>query len=391
MPQKSTRIIGGFASDKGRFPYYTVMSGKSLCGAVLISPRFAITAAHCADAAPHLDIGPTSSFGGGDAEIPFKEVIVHQDYDSFTYENDIALFYLEQDAKLANGDEVPYVKLKQEPIRTAGTELTVVGYGDIDPAEGKTKFSENLRQVDVNYVPSEECTDDHNGEVTDEMMCAEAPGRDACYGDSGGPLLLTPDEDFRNDAVVGIVSWGRGCANENYPGVYTRISFFYHWIVETMCRIDEKDVPDYIDCKAKPNFNNNQNNNNNNNNNNNKDPTEAPTTSPSMAPTASPSQAPSVESNLTLSTCKLRNASCQDSSECCSRRCNYIDKTCSPATDGNRNRLSLGLGGSAGGSIQRGNRGGGSSISGGDLRGNRSSILNNSRRKQMRFRFLDMP
>eukprot|EP00531_Pseudo-nitzschia_arenysensis_P015398 CAMPEP_0116146244 /NCGR_PEP_ID=MMETSP0329-20121206/17059_1 /TAXON_ID=697910 /ORGANISM="Pseudo-nitzschia arenysensis, Strain B593" /LENGTH=367 /DNA_ID=CAMNT_0003641975 /DNA_START=165 /DNA_END=1267 /DNA_ORIENTATION=- len=304
LPEKSTRIIGGFASEPDRFPYYAVMSGRSLCGAVLISPRFAITAAHCADAAPHLDIGPTSSFGGSAVEIPFQKVLVHPQYDSFTYENDIALFYLQDDAVLPNGDKAPYVKLHPDPILTTGAEMTVIGFGDIDPAEGKTKFSDNLRQVDVKYVPNEECTDDHNGEVTDEMMCAEAPGKDACYGDSGGPLLLTPNEDHLDDAVVGIVSWGRGCANENFPGVYTRISYFYHWITQEMCEQDEKDVPDYIDCQAMPNFNNNQNNNNNKN----KDPTLAPTTSPSMAPTASPSSAPSVKSNSEFDTLDLQIA-----------------------------------------------------------------------------------
>merc|ERR1719276_1510 len=80
------------------------------------------------------------------------------------------------------------------------------------------------------------------------MMCAEARGRDACYGDSGGPLLLTPSEDFAEDSLVGIVSWGRGCADERFPGVYTRISFLYDWIVGTMCVLNARSVPPYVDC-----------------------------------------------------------------------------------------------------------------------------------------------
>ncbi len=383
IPQKSTRIIGGFASDNGRFPYYAILNGRSLCGAVLVAPRFAITAAHCADAAPSLNIGPSNSFGGG-IGVSFKETVVHQDYDSFTYNNDIALFYLEEDAMvMTNGGDLipaPYVKLGREVIDDESVSMTVLGFGDIVQEEGKTKFSDKLRQVDVNYANTEDCSDKHNGEVSEEMMCAEAPGKDACYGDSGGPLLLTPTENPTDDEVVGIVSWGRGCANPSYPGVYTRISYFYEWIRETMCRIDDKNLPDYLDCKAKPNFNNNQNNEDGTD-----VQTKIPTASPSSIPTESPSKAPAGEpGSLSISTCKVRNASCADSSECCSKRCNVFDKTCSPATDGNRDRLSLGLGGSAGGSIQRGNRGG-------ILRGNRSSVLQEKDRTKLRFRFLDLP
>ena len=50
------------------------------------------------------------------------------------------------------------------------------------------------------------------------MMCAMDPGQDACQGDSGGPLY-----DQENDVVVGIVSWGVGCAGD-FPGVYAQIS-----------------------------------------------------------------------------------------------------------------------------------------------------------------------
>ena len=51
------------------------------------------------------------------------------------------------------------------------------------------------------------------------MMCAADIGKDACQGDSGGPLY-----DKENDVLVGIVSWGMGCAHSQYPGVYASIA-----------------------------------------------------------------------------------------------------------------------------------------------------------------------
>jgi len=64
------------------------------------------------------------------------------------------------------------------------------------------------------------------------MLCAASPGKDACQGDSGGPLY-----DAKKNVLIGIVSWGIGCANPNYPGVYARISEAIDWIERYTGRI----------------------------------------------------------------------------------------------------------------------------------------------------------
>ena len=79
-----------------------------------------------------------------------------------------------------------------------------------------------LQHVEVQYISNSDCVTEYGygkREITENMMCANAPGKDSCQGDSGGPLY-----DSENDAVVGIVSWGVGCAFANYPGVYARVS-----------------------------------------------------------------------------------------------------------------------------------------------------------------------
>ena len=66
------------------------------------------------------------------------------------------------------------------------------------------------------------------------MICAGyrgIGGKDACTGDSGGPLIC----NHGNKAVlVGVVSWGRRCAEPNHPGVYSRVTHVLDWIRNNM-------------------------------------------------------------------------------------------------------------------------------------------------------------
>lgn len=72
-----------------------------------------------------------------------------------------------------------------------------------------------LQHVELGYVMSSECNKDYLllGGTTDNMICAEDPGQDSCQGDSGGPLY---DKD--NNVLIGVVSWGEGCARPDKPG-----------------------------------------------------------------------------------------------------------------------------------------------------------------------------
>mmetsp|Transcript_806 Transcript_806/g.1847 ORF Transcript_806/g.1847 Transcript_806/m.1847 type:complete len:377 (-) Transcript_806:150-1280(-) len=240
-----------------RHPYFALMNEDGLCGAVLISKRFVLTAAHCIGADDDFEIGITEKVSdwaslflesdSGGEEYPYSRVLRHPDYDSDTVDSDIALFELAFDVP----DSIPYIRLENDPITLKGTPMTVVGFGDTDPSEFITETSDNLLQTTVDYVPTLECTArmiaaGGYDPINPSMLCAYEEGEDTCGGDSGGPLFLQGNTT-EEDSLVGLVSWGYECGGDT-PGVYTRISYFYDWIVESMCLMNAAGVPDYVNC-----------------------------------------------------------------------------------------------------------------------------------------------
>lgn len=51
---------------------------------------------------------------------------------------------------------------------------------------------------------------------------------DTCQGDSGGPLMMYTAS--RQWVLVGLTSFGEGCARPRSPGIYTRVAYYQNWI-----------------------------------------------------------------------------------------------------------------------------------------------------------------
>ncbi|CAG9109017.1 unnamed protein product [Plutella xylostella] len=110
-------------------------------------------------------------------------------------------------------------------------QVMAVGWGQTDP-NCNSSVSITLRHTVIRTIERRACNALYlhtHLHVDDTMICAGMPGggRDACMGDSGGPLVC-------GGVVVGLVSWGISCANESYPGVYTRVASYTDWIMRTV-------------------------------------------------------------------------------------------------------------------------------------------------------------
>ncbi|RXN03999.1 PIH1 domain-containing 2-like isoform X1 [Labeo rohita] len=101
------------------------------------------------------------------------------------------------------------------------------------PLNFSVHIPEFLKEATVPLISTKKCNSScmYNGEITPRMLCAGyTEGKvDACQGDSGGPLVCQDDNVWR---LVGVVSWGTGCAEPNHPGVYTKVAEFLGWIYE---------------------------------------------------------------------------------------------------------------------------------------------------------------
>ncbi|XP_071952948.1 transmembrane protease serine 9-like [Antedon mediterranea] len=231
----AARIVGGSSAAPGSSPWMGSLqfsSGDHRCGCSLIDKYWAITAAHCT--LRHLQNDLQILFGSNSVKstsdysqtVKVSMVFTHPDYSDLTMDNDIALLRLEQAVVFT--DYVRPVCLSDEPPYQEGQRCYISGWG-FDGTEYK---KDDLQEAVVPIMSNENCNEllgsVHN--VTNNKLCAGYPegGVDACQGDSGGPLVCL--DEAGKWQLMGITSYGFGCALESRPGVYTRVSTFTDFI-----------------------------------------------------------------------------------------------------------------------------------------------------------------
>jgi len=272
----SARIINGFEVSNSRYPYTASLqyANEHFCGGALIAPDIVLTAGHCSGLslsgiAYDVVIGrhDLGKFWTG-RRIRMKDEVRHPLYDEDTVDNDFNIVLLSERI-----DDGGYVRVNADGDVPAGPHpdndlmgdpLSVVGWGDTDERDDVTSSSSVLMETTVHAMTNGECEEaegmavgqwgtvwtDLEGGITGNMLCARADDTDACQGDSGGPLIKRGNSpDGALDELVGIVSWGLGCADDVFPGVYSRVSAQYDWIRTTVCDLSTRPPP-HFDCGA---------------------------------------------------------------------------------------------------------------------------------------------
>ncbi|KAM6908987.1 serine protease 27-like [Xenentodon cancila] len=231
-----SRIVGGQDAIPGDWPWQIALyiDGFFQCGGSLITDQWVLTAAHCItsgdvnNAEVHLGVN-NLNFDPNEETVKLEEVICHPAYDSNTYNNDICLLKLA--VQVSFTDYIKPVCLAAEDSTFYDWDHTwVTGFGSMEMRSNTT-----LQEVDVPIVGNKRCQcylpQFH---ITENMLCAglDDGGKDSCQGDSGGPMVV--HHENMTWVQAGVVSFGEGCARPLAPGVYTRVSQYQRWILDTV-------------------------------------------------------------------------------------------------------------------------------------------------------------
>jgi secreted trypsin-like serine protease len=238
-----SRIVGGKRTTIEEHPWQVALRIKQsnglyyLCGGSIVAQKWVLTAAHCFGGNPEQSqawakAGATDYNAAG-VWTDVDRIIVHEQYNAATHENDLALIKLKSKP---NGDTISLAPASLTiPV---GQPLEVTGWGVT--REGGDP-SNDLLAATVPYADQSACNAPavYNGAITDGMICAGLNEGcvDSCQGDSGGPLV---SRDANNvPTLVGVVSFGEGCARKLKYGVYTRVSAYRSWIQKTEAANDD--------------------------------------------------------------------------------------------------------------------------------------------------------
>ncbi|KAL4716828.1 hypothetical protein ACJJTC_012639 [Scirpophaga incertulas] len=231
----SSRIVGGATTNIDSYPtmvallYASDASGyRQACEGTIINDRSVLCASHCTYGNHPFQwasrFGSSYANSGGIVHTT-KKIIYHSDYNPSTNDNDIAIIHVV--GKIPIGIKIQRARIAGPNYDIKDNEQVWVSGWGITKVGGPS--SEELRHVQIWTVNHAMCKKRYAGigiTITDNMICSgwkDVGDSDQCQGNSGSPL-------FHERTVVGICSFGEGCAHSDYPGINTRISRYSSWI-----------------------------------------------------------------------------------------------------------------------------------------------------------------
>ncbi|VVC99576.1 trypsin, alkaline C-like [Leptidea sinapis] len=240
IPVEAGRIVGGQDTTIDRYPslvqveFWIPSQGvwSTNCGATILTTFFLLSAAHCFDGtnsqAEFRRIRAGSTYRGSGGSVHYVDYYInHPEYNIATFlDADINVVRLRTPVVYSPVVQAGTI-VSQGAVIPDNTTVVYAGWGAL--WQGGPQ-SEILQHVSVFTINQNICRQRYGSSlVTDYMLCAgllDIGGRDACQGDSGGPLYL-------GNVVIGVVSWGSGCAQPNFPSISARVAAFTNWIVNT--------------------------------------------------------------------------------------------------------------------------------------------------------------
>ena len=246
----SPRIINGGPIGVASAPWQVALVDATkadnykaqFCGGSLLSSTTVATAAHCvpglAPSAVQVLAG-VGSLAESTTRIGVSAIVSHPSYNAGTSENDVAILTLQTPVSLDGVSRAAIALPPPGPSSTswppAGTSAFVSGWGNTSTSG--SAYPTQLQGVTVRVLtdPSTAACGSYpdpvgNAYDATTMLCAADtdPARDSCQGDSGGPLAIERSGTW---TLAGVVSWGYGCANPAYPGVYARVTTYRDWLL----------------------------------------------------------------------------------------------------------------------------------------------------------------
>ncbi|XP_066986717.1 serine proteinase stubble-like [Macrobrachium rosenbergii] len=235
------RIVGGQTTTVNEFPWQVGLTSttgtKPYCGGSIVSNQWIVTAANCvngvAASSVNVVVGEhnwaTTSESTVTKRILASQIIIHPSYILSSVDNDIALIKLATPITFQPDNKIAPVCLPDagnlyENVNAVITGWGTTTFGGIQPNE--------LQKVTVPTLTNTQCRLSYGIAITANMICAGllTGGKDTCQGDAGGPLITPGNTAQTFNVMIGVASWGYGCALPNYPGVYTRVTNYLSWI-----------------------------------------------------------------------------------------------------------------------------------------------------------------